>query len=58
MVEDLIEAVVDEPDADRTDDDSTVPEDTETADDFEREGDDGRVQRDDVERQPVEQELR
>ena len=57
LVEHLVEAVMNEPDADRADDDAPVAEHSEAADDLERQRDHRGIQRDDVQRQALEQEL-
>ena len=57
LVEDFVAAVVHEADADSADDDATIPEHPETTHDLEGEADHRRVQGDDVQRQPVEEEL-
>ena len=57
LVEHFVEAVVDESDADRSHDDAAVAEHSEAADDLECQRDHRGIQRHDVERQPLEQEL-
>src|SRR6202012_3572720 len=57
LIEDFIKTVVHESDANSTDDDAAIPENPETTHDLEGEADDRRVQRDDVQRQPVEEKV-